>query len=165
MKSYPAIINYRCKNHRKFENHKGSNFCNAVLKRKTKNNETTYELKKPHSEECVSFLINNFEKQSYTIFNYKDYIDKCNKFLDSTEEYNRQEFTIKLQNIYNENKYNFSLKENTIKNIIDNWKKNSLRFTKFNAIINNYNKNNELILWEHINTAIYVSNKKKSNKR
>ena len=37
--------------------------------------------------------------------------------------------------------------------------KNSLRFTKFNAIINNYNKNNELILWEHINTAIYVSNK------
>ena len=33
-------------------------------------------------------------------------------------------------------------------------------FTKFNAILNNYNKNKELILWEHTNTVIYVSNKK-----
>ena len=31
--------------------------------------------------------------------------------MDSVEEYNKQELTIKLQNIYNENKYNFSLKE------------------------------------------------------
>ena len=30
----------------------------------------------------------------------------------------KKNFTIKLQNIYNENKYNILLKENTIKNII-----------------------------------------------
>ena len=80
--------------------------------------------------------------------------------MDSTEEYNKKEFTCKLQNIYNENKYDFLLKENTIKNIIGRWKKNSLRFTKYNAIENRFNKNNELILWEYNNNAIFTSNKK-----
>ena len=65
-----------------------------------------------------------------------------------------------MQNIYNENKYNFHLKENTIKNIIGRWKNNSLRFTKYNSIENRYNKNNELILWEYNNSPIYTSNKK-----
>ena len=65
-----------------------------------------------------------------------------------------------LQNIYNENKYSFKLKENTKKNIIGRWKANSLRFTKYNAIENKYNKNNELRLWEYNNSAIYISNKK-----
>ena len=69
--------------------------------------------------------------------------------MDSTEIYNKKEFTINLQNIYNENKYNFRLKDNTIKNIIGRWKSNSLRFTKYNAIENRFNKNNELILWEY----------------
>ena len=45
-------------------------------------------------------------------------MNKRFKYLDSTEIYNKKEFKINLQNIYNENKYNFRLKENTIKNII-----------------------------------------------
>ena len=77
-----------------------------------------------------------------------------------TEEYNKKEFTCKLQNIFNEIKYDFLLKENTIKNIIGRWKKNSLRFTKYNAIENRNNKNNELILWEYNNNAILASIKK-----
>ena len=56
-----------------------------------------------------------------------------------------------MQNIYNENKYIFKLKENTIKNIIGRWKANSLRFTKYNALENRTNKNNELRLWEYNN--------------
>ena len=67
---------------------------------------------------------------------------------------------MKLQNIYNENNYNFALKENTIKNIIGRWKHNSLKFTKYNALEHRYNKNNELILWDYVNTVIYSSNKK-----
>ena len=66
-----------------------------------------------------------------------------------------------MQNIYNENKYIFKLKENTIKNIIGRWKSNSLRFTKYNALENRTNKNNELRLWEYNNSSIYISNKKK----
>ena len=33
-KKFPDIINYRCKNQRKYENKIGGNFCNALLKRK-----------------------------------------------------------------------------------------------------------------------------------
>ncbi len=58
------------------------------------------------------------------------------------------------------NKYNFQLKENTIKNIIGRWKSNSLRFTKYNALENRYYKNNELILWQYNKSTIYTSNKK-----
>ena len=68
---------------------------------------------------------------------------------------------MKLQNIYNENNYKFALKENIIKNIIGRWKQNSLKFTKYNALEHRYNKNNELILWDYVNTIIYSSNKKK----
>ena len=58
------------------------------------------------------------------------------------------------------NKYNFRLKENSIKNIIGRWKSNLLRFTKYNAIEHKYNKNNDLILWEYNNNAIFMSDKK-----
>ena len=68
---------------------------------------------------------------------------------------------MKLQEIYNNNKYNFKLKENTLKNIIGKWKSNSLRFKKYNALENRNNKKGELILWEYENTVIYTSNKKK----
>ena len=65
-----------------------------------------------------------------------------------------------MQDIYNNNNYNFKLKETTIKNIIGRWKQNSLRFTKYNAIENKKNKNGDLILWDYQNTFIYLSNKK-----
>ena len=39
-------------------------------------------------------------------------------------------------------------------------KSNSLRFTKYNAIEHKYNKNDEVILLEYNNNAIYTSNKK-----
>ena len=32
--------------------------------------------------------------------NYNDYINKCYKYLDSIEEYNKKEFSMNLQNIY-----------------------------------------------------------------
>ena len=108
------------------------------------------------------YKASQYQKKNETnlIGNYNDYINKCFKYLDSTEHYNKKEFTIKLQNIYNENKYDFRLKENTIKNIISRWKTNSLRFTKYSAIENRYNKNEELILWEYNNSSIFTSNKK-----
>ena len=80
--------------------------------------------------------------------------------MNQSKNYNMKEFNIALQNIYNKNKYNFLVKPNDIKNIIGKWKSNSLRFTKFNAIINQYNKEGELILWKRKNTIIYLSNKK-----
>ena len=129
LKTYPININYRCKNYRKYEYSIGRNFCNAIVKRTILEDEIRYNLTQKHSDDCIKIIVNEIKNDAHIIENYKDYIDKCNKYLDSTEVYNKQEFTVALQNIYNENKYNFLLKENTIKNIIGLWKHDSLRFT------------------------------------
>ena len=155
-----GIINYRCKNYRKYENQKKGSFCNALVKRIKIKDKLVYELENNHSKLCNELTLNTLKNKSNLISDYKSYIEKCNLYMDKSEIYNKKEFTIALQNIYNENKYCFLLKPNTIKNIIGKWKANSLRFTKFNAIINQYNKEGELILWEHSNTIIYLSNKK-----
>ena len=157
---YPKIINYRCIYYRKNESKRQSLFCNALVKRKEGKNFVYFILDKQHSKECDSLSTVKKKEDINLIGNYNEFINKCFKYLDSTEFYNKKEFTINLQNIYNENKYNFRLKENTIKNIIGRWKSNSLRFTKYNAIENRFNKNNELILWEYNNSPIFTSNKK-----
>ena len=36
-----------------------------------------------------------------------------------------------------------------------------MRFIKYSALENKYNKNNELILWDYINTKMYTNNNKK----
>ena len=119
-------------------------------------------MEKQHSEKCNNLQVKKIEGPKI-INNYQDFINKCFSYLDSTEIYNKSEFTLKLQNIYNENNYNFMLKENTIKNIITKWKHNSLKFTKYNALEHKYNKNHELVLWDYENTVVYSSNKKKEN--
>ena len=151
------IINYRCKNYRKFENQKNGSFCNALVKRIKIKNKIIFDLENNHSKLCNDRIINKIKIDSNIISDYKSFIEKCNKFMDNSEIYNKKEFTNKLQKICNDNKYNFLLKPNTIKNIIGKWKSNSLRFTKFNAIINQYNKEGELILWDHTNTIIYLN--------
>ena len=157
---YPDIINYRCKNYRKNERNRKELFCKAILKRKMDKKKIYYILDKEHSKDCIELINQNKKIETNLIGNYNDFINKCFNYLDSTETYNKKEFRIALENIYNDNKYNFKLKENTIKNIIGRWKSNSLIFTKYNAIEHKYNKNNELILWEYNNSAIYTSNKK-----
>ena len=132
-KDYPNIITYRCKNQRKNERLLHSYFCNAIVKRKVEKNKCFYILEKDHSEDCNN-LITKKKEVPKIINDYNDYIQKCFNYLDTTENYNKSEFTMKLQNIYNENNYNFALKENTIKNIIGRWKHNSLKFTKYNAL-------------------------------
>ena len=66
--------------------------------------------------------------------------------MDNSEIYIKRELTNELQKIQNENKYNFLLKSNIIKNIIGKFKFNPLIFTKFNEIINQYNEEGDLIL-------------------
>ena len=118
---------------------------------------------KEHSSLCNKFLVIKKDNESDVILHYNNFILKCKFYLDSQEIYNRKDFTSKLQEIYNENRYNFNLKENTIKNIISRWKTNSLRFTKYNALYNKFNKQKKLILWAHEETVIFSSNKKNLN--
>ena len=81
--------------------------------------------------------------------------------MDTIETYSKAEIKKQLLDIYHKQKYNFILKENTLDNIINRWKLNTRKFTKYNALDNMYINNNELILWDHRNIVIYLQNKKK----
>ena len=157
---YPNKINYRCKNKRKNEHKRNSNFCSALVKRIKVKNYVVYDLIKPHSNECMELIDNGLEPYSNIISNYNDFQEKCYRYLDTCEIYNKKEFKLKLLELYNNNKYSFQLKENTINNLISRWKKNSFKFTKFNAIMNRKNKYDQIILWEYSTPIIYLSNKK-----
>ena len=161
LNSYPKIVKYRCKNYRKKERNLNNTFCPALLKRKLDKNNYYYILETNHSTDCLETEITKLKIKTNLIGHYNEYIDKCMSYLNGTDYYDRKEFTTKLQEIYNENKYDFKLKENTIKNIIGRWKLTSLRFTKYSAIENKYNKKGELILYDYSNTIIYTSSKKK----
>ena len=47
-------------------------------------------------------------------------------------------------------------------NIIKKWKSSSIKFTKYQAIENRFDKNNNLILWEYATPIVYLSIKKKA---
>ena len=160
LNNYPNIVKYRCKNYRKKERNINTTFCPALLKKKIDKKNYYYILEKNHSKECLESEIKNLKIKTNLIGHYTEYIDKCMTYLNSTEYYNRKEFSSKLQELYNESNYDFKLKDNTIKNIIGRWKLTSLRFTKYSAIENKYNKKGDLILFDYSNTIIYTSSKK-----
>ena len=54
--------------------------------------------------------------------------------MDSLNFYNKKEIEIALKDIFTQNKYNFTLKDNTIKNIINKCQHNSIKFTKYSAL-------------------------------
>ena len=95
-------INYRCKNNRKDERIRNTAFCNALIKRKKNKKTVYYILETQHSKECNELFIINKKIETNLIGNYNDFINKCFAFLDSTEIYNKNEFSVKLLQIYNE---------------------------------------------------------------
>ena len=162
LKSYPNKINYRCKLYRK-NNHKLDGFCcHSIVKRIVNKENITYEMIRDHNEECKKFNIIHKNYEDNTIHNYEEFVKQCRTFMDSSEFYNKKEFRVKLLDIYNKEKYNFKLKENTIDNIINNWKSNSIKFSKYNALENYKYEENEIILWEHRTPIIYLPHKKKA---
>ena len=51
-----------------------------------------------HSIECTNLHNINIKNDTNLIGNNNDCINKCFKYLDSTEDYNKKEFIINLQN-------------------------------------------------------------------
>ena len=51
------LLNYRCKNYRKYENQKNGNLCNALVKRKKIKDIIIYELQNYHSKLCIILLL------------------------------------------------------------------------------------------------------------
>ena len=85
------------------------------MKKKKDKKKIYYILENEHSKDCMELINKNKKIETNLIGNYSDFINKCFNYLDSTETYNKKELGISLENIYNDNKYNFKLKENTIK--------------------------------------------------
>ena len=84
-----TIIGYRCTNYIKNQRTRNSQFCNSLLKRKTEKNTINYILEKSHYLECLEFHTKTKKIETNLIGNYNDHINKCFKYLDSTEEYNK----------------------------------------------------------------------------
>ena len=90
-------MNYRCINYRKKEKTRNSFFCNPILKRKEDKKSIYYILEKNHSKECLELITTNIKIETNLIGTYNDYINRCFKYLDSKEEFNKKEFKTALQ--------------------------------------------------------------------
>ena len=131
-----------------------------MIKRFIENSSIRYEVVKEHSKNCIKLAIDYSNDNSEILKNYEDFKELCNKYMNTIECYSKKEIKKRLLEIYKNNKFNFEIKPYTLDYIINDWKKNSNKFTKFIALENAYNQNDELILWDHRNPILYVSNKK-----
>ena len=61
-----------------------------MLKRKEEKDNIYFILEKDHSEECLKLHTINKKIETNLIGNYNDYINKCFKYLDSIENYNKR---------------------------------------------------------------------------
>ena len=84
------IINYRCVYYRKDERNRNTQFCNVLLKKKQEKKLIYFVLEKNHSKECLEYQNKIYKIKTDLIDNYNDYLNKCFKYLDSTEEYNKK---------------------------------------------------------------------------
>ena len=159
-------IIYKCIYNRKDEAnrqklHLGA-FCNATLKAKigVRLNTKGYiiSITKNHSHECLSLIKSNVINNNETINQFIDFKNKVFSMLNDINIYDRKDCKNKIQAIYN-NKYDFQLKKSTINNIIQKWKNNSIKFTKYQCIENPYDNEKELYLREHHVKYIFIENK------
>ena len=70
--------------------------------------------------------------------------------MNSSTIYDRKLFKNEIKKIYNNHTLIFSQDNNLLSNIITKWKNNSLYFTKFTCLKNQFDYNNNLILREFL---------------
>ena len=160
-------IIYKCIYNRKDEAnrqklHLGA-FCYATLKAKigVRLNTKGYiiSITKNHSNECLSLIKSNVINNNETINQFIDFKNKVFSMLNDINIYDRKDCKNKIQAIYNNNKYDFQLKKSTINNIIQKWKNNSIKFTKYQCLENPYDNEKELYLREYRVKYIFIENK------
>ena len=71
----------------------------CIRKKKGREKNIYYVLDKNHPKECISLNTNKIKEDTNLISNYNDFLNKCFKYLDSTEIYNKKGEKIN-QNIY-----------------------------------------------------------------
>ena len=107
----------------------------------------------------------NLKKDIITNISDKEtYIEKCQKIMNSSIIYDRCMFKESFKKIYNDSrdKYNFSLNDNFLSNIISKWKNNTYRFKKECVFYHSKDYENPLILREFRLIPIETDNKEKN---
>ena len=69
------IINYRCKNYRKFKNQKNGSFHNALVKRIQLKDKIVYNLENNRSKICNDLTLNKIINNSHMISDYTSFIE------------------------------------------------------------------------------------------
>ena len=161
------IRTFYCKNRRKNEHLKTGLYCNAILKKQKIDNTNNhiFTLKKLHSTNCNKLYEDEkkLEINTNIIYSYSDFENQCYSLLNKIETYNKKELIIKLNKLYSEekekNKIIFTLKDHSINDIIKNWKKNSNKFKKYNALDNAFDENGNRLLFKYETCVIYTKDK------
>ena len=113
-----------------------------------------------HSNDC--YLLN--KRNSPDIINntneIRSFYKIINEYLEKINFFNKKDIKEYIFNLYNSNKYSFKFDNNDANNLINNFKKNSVKFNKKYMFINNKDKNNNYILREYSYTLTNI----KSNK-
>lgn len=126
------------------------------------NKENEFSLLENHSKLCIDNIQNIAQKKNDdNIDNWEDFKNIIIDFLDNTNVENKKILNDKFLELYNKKKYNFKYDKMKRQNMYKEWKRNSLKFSKFNIFEKNniINLNNEIFLREY--KYFYVNSKYK----
>ena len=167
---------YKCQNHRKDEKIriqlKKPCFCNGTIEYSfpNQNQKSGYFFKNDHSEDCKN-LGNNEDVidsrlNANNIDNKKQdknkFIEKCENVMNSSDIFDRRLYKDEFKKIYNEEKYDFSINNNFLSNIITRWKLKTNRFKKTSVLEHPNDYKNRVILREYRTLNLNIKNKKTS---
>ena len=123
-------------------------FCNATIEYIEENQHVTsgYFLTKKHSKECDNLffqnLNNNNDLPDKNIKDKENFIEECNNIMEQSTIYVRRLYKEEFKKLCNNKKYNFSLNNNLLSNIITKWKNTTNRFNKYSILENTKDKEN-----------------------
>ena len=162
-------IIYKCIYNRKNEKLRietnQKSFCNATIECKINplTQAKQYILLKDHSTECGNMnLIHSSKIEANKTNSKEEFIKECEKIMNSSNIYDRNMFKEEFKKLYNKIKHDFPLNNNFLSNIITNWKKNSIRFTKYSVLENKFDYNDRIIFREF--RSILIENGKNNYK-
>ena len=165
------IIYYKCIYNRREEKFrtqtKQGPFCKATIQcilNPNSNEKYKYILKKDHSDICKELPKHKIHEEEITDLNNEknNFIKLCNDVMNSSTIYDRKLFKDEMKKIYNNHSFHFPLNNNLLTNIITKWKNNSVNYTKFTCIKNQFDYNNNLILREFRTVNLESDNNKSS---
>ena len=158
-KIYKCIYN-RHQEKERIKNKSGA-FCNATISVEIFNEKKIFKFIKDHSLECLNMNMKSNIDINASINEYDDFKIKCFKMMDESKLYDRKIFKENMLEIYNSKKYNFSINNNKLNNMITTWRNNSHKFNKMTIFENMYDIKGNLILREYRQFFNYELNKKK----